>query len=410
MGNNVTSDPSCGLNFLSTECLRKSSLRSLKTTPNLSRIPSHNEKTAETKNTDISTLKDVADTPDSTVEVKAFPSPDKSPISSLTEKDFRILEILPTERFGKVYLAKKTDDENKLYAMKIICKKRMNNLGLSEAVKLEEEIMSKANHEAIPKLEFTFENDKKIFLVKDYTVITKLSEKLETLHRLSEEITKFYSAEILTILEYLHEELDIIYNDLKLENIVLDPKGHVILNEFAVAKRSVLDILSPTKARLSKMTDFWQFGCLLYQVLTGHKDLENTDNGSEVNLKWPASVSMTARDLITRLLNPKVEERLGYHGIDEIKKHGFFAGTKWTRIEHRKVYPPITPKLYNKKDSNKEEMGSMRIHIDSTEVCELDEIIENRNRFFTPDIVIGKVFDWSFVNHKSPKKDHSGEK
>jgi len=406
MGNNVTSDPSCGLNFLSTECLRKSSLRSVKTTPNLSRIPSNNEKTAETKNTDISTLKDIADTPDSTVEVKAFPSPDRSPASSLTEKDFRILEMIHTERFGKVYLAKKNDDENKLYAMKIICKKRMNNLGLSEAVKLEEEIMSKANHEAIPKLEFTFENDKKIFLVKDYTVVTKLSEKLETLHRLSEEITKFYSAEILTILEYLHEELDIIYNDLKLENIFLDPKGHVILNEFAVAKRSVLDILSPTKARLSKMTDFWQFGCLLYQVLTGHKDLETTDNASEVNFKWPASVSMTARDLITRLLNPKVEERLGYHGIEEIKKHGFFAETKWTRIEHRKVYPPITPKLYNRTD----DAESLRIRIDSTDVCELDAIIENRNRFLTPDIVIGKVFDWSFVNHKSPKKDNSGEK
>jgi len=193
---------------------------------------------------------------------------------------------------------------------------------------------------------------------------------------------------------------------LKLENIFLDPKGHVILNEFAVAKRSVLDILSPTKARLSKMTDFWQFGCLLYQVLTGHKDLETADNASEVNFKWPASVSMTARDLITRLLNPKVEERLGYHGIEEIKKHGFFAETKWTRIEHRKVYPPITPKLYNRTD----DAESLRIRIDSTDVCELDAIIENRNRFLTPDIVIGKVFDWSFVNHKSPKKDNSGEK
>ena len=96
MGNNVTSDSSpdasCGLNFFSTESLRKSSLRSLKTSPNLSRIPSQNEKTAETKNTDISTLKDVSDTPDSTVEVKAFPSPDRVP-GTLTEKDFRILEV-----------------------------------------------------------------------------------------------------------------------------------------------------------------------------------------------------------------------------------------------------------------------------------------------------------------------------
>jgi len=357
-------------------------------------------------------LKDVADTPDSNVDIKSFPSPDRAPAAlTLTEKDFRILEIIQTERFGKVYLAKKIDDD-KLYAMKIICKKRIANLGLAEAVKLEEEIFAKAHHESIPKLEFTFENDKKIFLVQDYTETTKLSEKLETLHRLSEEITKFYSAEILTTLEYLHEELDIIYNDLRVENIFLDSKGHVIFNEFAVAKRLVAGLLSPAKANQSKMTDFWQFGCLLYQLLTGHKDLENTKEGSsELKYKWPASVSMTARDLITRLLNPKIEERLGYNGAEEIKKHAFFNGTKWNKIGHRMVYPPITPAIKRKEnDLNKEETGSLKIQIDSTEACELDEIIENKNRFLTPDIVIGKVFDWSFVNHPNFKKDGSGSR
>ncbi len=196
-------------------------------------------------------------------------------------------------------------------------------------------------------------------------------------------------------------------SDLRLENIFLDSKGHVIFNEFAVAKRLVADLLSPKKACQSKMTDFWQFGCLLYQLLTGHKDLENTREGSsELHYKWPASVSMTARDLITRLLNPKIEERLGYHGAEEIKKHAFFNGTKWSKIEHRMVYPPITPAIKRRETYlNKEETGSLKIHVESTEECELDEIYENKNRFLTPDIVIGKVFDWSFVNHPNFKKD-----
>ena len=101
MGNNATSDSSssslCGLSMLSTECLRKTSLKSLKTTPNLSRIPSHNEKITESKHTDISTLKDVADTPDSNADIKSFPSPDKVP-DVLTEKDFRILEVRTFEK------------------------------------------------------------------------------------------------------------------------------------------------------------------------------------------------------------------------------------------------------------------------------------------------------------------------
>jgi len=105
MGNNATSDSSsnslCGFSMLSTECLRKTSLKSLKTTPTLSRIPSHHEKTAESKHTDISTLKDVADTPDSNVDIKSFPSPDRAPAAlTLTEKDFRILEVEVFEREG----------------------------------------------------------------------------------------------------------------------------------------------------------------------------------------------------------------------------------------------------------------------------------------------------------------------
>ncbi len=107
MGNNATSDSSssslCGFNMLSTECLRKTSLKSLKTTPTLSRIPSHHEKTAETKHTDISTLKDVADTPDSNADIKSFPSPDRVP-AVLTEKDFRILEVEIFEKSKKVLI------------------------------------------------------------------------------------------------------------------------------------------------------------------------------------------------------------------------------------------------------------------------------------------------------------------
>ncbi len=72
--------------------------------------------------------------------------------------------------------------------MKIICKKRIANQNLYEAVKcnvkfgipnvkmkilVEEEILTKAHHESIPKLEFTFENDKKMFLVQDYTETSK---------------------------------------------------------------------------------------------------------------------------------------------------------------------------------------------------------------------------------------------
>ncbi len=125
--------------------------------------------------------------------------------------------------------------------MKILTKKRIcsqtfddnflsnpfKKIGFSIFSLVEKEILEKAQHYFIPKLLYTFENDKKIFLVKEhfdggnqifrmfiYTNLLlsgELNKILRQLTRLSEEITRFYSAEILLALEYLHDELGIVY-------------------------------------------------------------------------------------------------------------------------------------------------------------------------------------------------------
>ena len=63
---------------------------------------------------------------------------------------------------------------------------------------------------------------------------------LRKAYKFTEERTRFYAAEIILALEYLHDR-GIIYRDLKPENILLDSKGHIAITDFGLSKMVSLD-------------------------------------------------------------------------------------------------------------------------------------------------------------------------
>lgn len=99
------------------------------------------------------------------------------------------------------------------------------------------------------------------------------------------------------------------------------------------------------------MLKIWK-GCLVYEFLTGKKPKEEDLEG---NLELPSFISKTAKDLITRLLNPKAEERLGYNGIKEIQNHQFFAHINWGKLLQKAVYPPLNSTQFQKKIEEEDE-------------------------------------------------------
>ena len=85
------------------------------------------------------------------------------------------------------------------------------------------------------KLRYAFQSPYKLYLVVDYLPGGELFYHLRKIHRFEENVARFYAAEILLGLQYLHEN-NIVYRDLKPENILLDEKGHIRLTDFGLSK------------------------------------------------------------------------------------------------------------------------------------------------------------------------------
>lgn len=104
----------------------------------------------------------------------------------------------------------------------------------------ERNVLSITNHPFIVKLSFAFQTSDKLFLILDYCPGGDLSEHLGREKRFSEERAKIYLCEIILALEDLHKR-DIIFRDLKPDNVVLDKNGHALLTDFGLSKEGVLD-------------------------------------------------------------------------------------------------------------------------------------------------------------------------
>jgi len=88
-------------------------------------------------------------------------------------------------------------------------------------------------------LKFAFQTPEKLFLLLDYAAGGNMSRALHKDRRFTEDRAKMYLAEILLALADLHKR-DIIYRDLKPDNIVFDSKGHALVTDFGLSKEGVV--------------------------------------------------------------------------------------------------------------------------------------------------------------------------
>uniref|UniRef100_A0A7N0U5A1 non-specific serine/threonine protein kinase n=2 Tax=Kalanchoe fedtschenkoi TaxID=63787 RepID=A0A7N0U5A1_KALFE len=290
---------------------------------------------------------------------------------------------------GSVHLVE-LKDTGELFAMKAMEKSTMLNRNKVHRACIEREIISHLDHPFLPTLYTSFQTPSHVCLITDFCPGGELFGVLDKqpMKLFKEDSARFYAAEVLIGLEYLHC-LGVIYRDLKPENILIHQDGHVILTDFDLSfltscKPQVIKHPLPKNRRRSRSQppptfvaepvsqsnsfvgteeyiapeiitgvghssaiDWWALGIFLYEMLYGRtpfrgKNRKKTfSNILHKDLTFPSSipVSLAARQLIHALLNKDPASRLGStSGSNEIKKHPFFKDINWPLI--RCMSPP----------------------------------------------------------------------
>ncbi|OJJ51474.1 hypothetical protein ASPZODRAFT_391598 [Penicilliopsis zonata CBS 506.65] len=286
----------------------------------------------------------------------------------MTTDDFEPLLCLGKGSFGTVLLVRHVLT-GKLYAQKQFRKASITvHKKLVEQTKTERMILESVNrHPFVVKLFYAFQDHEKLYLILEYAQGGELFHHLAIERMFDEDAAAFYMAEMVLALEHLHQNVGVIYRDLKPENCLLDHEGHLLLTDFGLSKIAVddadrcnstlgtIEYMAPEVVQgklYGKACDWWSLGALGYDLLTGSPPFKANNHAKlqekivKQKLVLPYYLGPDAKDLLTRLLRKEPSKRLGYHmpkDLQTIKQHRFFRKIDWKALERRELTPPIQP-------------------------------------------------------------------
>ncbi|KAI0221397.1 cAMP-dependent protein kinase catalytic subunit [Massospora cicadina] len=286
--------------------------------------------------------------------VRNDPNQAAAPEEPLRINEFDIMRTLGTGSFGRVHLVRRKTN-GCFYAMKVLKKSEVVRLKQVEHVHNEKNVLKKCNHPFLVSMLGSITDSVNLYVFMEYVAGGELFSYLRKFQRFPAHVAKFYAAEVVLAFEYLHA-LDIIYRDLKPENVLLDSRGHIKLTDFGFAKHvpevtwtlcGTPDYLAPEVIQsrgYGKAVDWYSLG-ILDQMRLYEKILAGA-------VRFPPFFDPLAKDLVKRLLSADLSRRFGNlkGGSQDIKRHRWFLDTDWKRLERRQVLPPIIPMVNGEGD------------------------------------------------------------
>ncbi|KPU73263.1 uncharacterized protein Dana_GF14659, isoform C [Drosophila ananassae] len=280
--------------------------------------------------------------------------------------DLRVIATLGVGGFGRVELVQTNGDSSRSFALKQMKKSQIVETRQQQHIMSEKEIMGEANCQFIVKLFKTFKDKKYLYMLMESCLGGELWTILRDKGNFDDSTTRFYTACVVEAFDYLHSR-NIIYRDLKPENLLLNERGYVKLVDFGFAKKlqtgrktwtfcGTPEYVAP-EVILNRghdiSADYWSLGVLMFELLTGTPPFTGSDPMRTYNIilkgidaiEFPRNITRNASNLIKKLCRDNPAERLGYQrgGISEIQKHKWFDGFYWWGLQNCTLEPPIKP-------------------------------------------------------------------
>lgn len=152
-------------------------------------------------------------------------------------RDFESIAIIGRGAFGEVRVCREKST-GEVVAIKKMRKEDMFQKNQIMHVRTEKEILTSANSRWVVGLRYSFQDESHLYLVMDYSIGGDFMSLLMKKDILSEDDSRFYTAELVLAVEAVHE-LNCIHRDLKPDNILIDRTGHIQLSDFGLSKISV---------------------------------------------------------------------------------------------------------------------------------------------------------------------------
>ena len=270
-------------------------------------------------------------------------------------EDFDLLTVIGKGSFGKVLQVRKRDT-GQIYAMKVLNKAQILERGEMEHTKSEKSILQKLQSPFLVCLHFTFQTSDKLYFIMDYVNGGELFYHLQKERKFDAERVRFYCAEIVLGLAYLHSK-GILYRDLKPENVLLTGAGHICMTDFGISKEGLTaaddrtatfcgtpEYLAPEVLEgngYGKPVDWWSFGTLMYEMLTGLPPFYSQDvqvmyqKIMTAKLVIPETISSDAASLLRGLLERDPAKRL--QDPEVIKAHPYFKSVDWKAMTRKVI-------------------------------------------------------------------------
>ena len=276
-------------------------------------------------------------------------------------------------------------DHSGYFALKIMKKSEVIRLKQVQHIADERKLLKDLKHPFIVTMYHTYQDDRNLYIIAEFVPGGELATQLREKGTFDNDVAKFYAAQVVMSLQYLHSE-EVIFRGVSPENLLIDSQGYLKLIDFGFAKKFKPDDEDPNSTKTFtlcgtpeylapemieskghyKGVDWWAVGILTHELLAGYppfyeeepykiykmilKGLDGkrqevaADGPKDI---FPRHMDVNARALIESMLAKDVSKRLGCkkNGAEDIKKHKWFRGLNWANL-YNKLLDRDLPQLH----------------------------------------------------------------